>query len=265
MNNFKFKKKYGQNFLIDKNVVNKIVKDIVLENNSMALEIGCGDGKLTKILCQKFNYVLGYEIDLEVKDYLLENLKNYNNFNIIFDDFLKRDITKDIKYNYESLYIIANLPYYITTMIIEKIINSDLDFNLMRVMVQKEVGDRFCAKAGTKEYNALTVYLNYKYDIKKEFIVKKDCFYPKPNVDSMIVSFYRKKDKDKYRVLDEELFKRLVKDSFRFKRKTLRNNLKAYDLEVISKVLEKYNLDLNVRAEQLDIKIFCEIVNSLSI
>ena len=265
MNNFKFKKKYGQNFLIDKNVVNKIVKDIVLENNSMALEIGCGDGKLTKILCQKFNYVLGYEIDLEVKDYLLENLKNYNNFNIIFDDFLKRDITKDIKYNYESLYIIANLPYYITTMIIEKIINSDLDFNLMRVMVQKEVGDRFCAKVGTKEYNALTVYLNYKYDIKKEFIVKKDCFYPKPNVDSMIVSFYRKKDKDKYRVLDEELFKRLVKDSFRFKRKTLRNNLKAYDLEVISKVLEKYNLDLNVRAEQLDIKIFCEIVNSLSI
>ena len=108
MNNFKFKKKYGQNFLIDKNVVNKIVKDIVLENNSMALEIGCGDGKLTNILCQKFNYVLGYEIDLEVKDYLLENLKNYNNFNIIFDDFLKRDITKDIKYNYDVLKVSKN-------------------------------------------------------------------------------------------------------------------------------------------------------------
>lgn len=263
MNKFNFKKKYGQNFLIDKNIVNKIVKDIMIKDKAMALEIGCGDGKLTKVLCQKFSYVLGYEIDLEVKDYLLENLKDYNNYDIIFEDFLKRDIKNDIKYKYDSLYIIANLPYYITTMIIEKIMNSNLNFKLMRVMVQKEVGNRFCAKPGTKEYNALTVYLNYKYDIKKEFIVKKDCFYPKPKVDSMIVSFYRKENK--YEVLDEDLFKKLVRDSFRFKRKTLKNNLKNYDLDTISKVLKKYNLKLNVRAEQLDIEIFCEIVNSLSI
>ena len=263
MEEFRFKKRYGQNFLKDNNIIRKMVNDIDVKEKSLVIEIGCGDGRLTKILCEKFDNVLGYEIDLEVKDRLFLNLAGYDNYEIIFDDFLKRDIKKDIKVKYDSLYIIANLPYYITTSILEKIIDSDLDFELMRVMVQKEVGDRICARVGSREYNSLTVYLNYKYDIKKNFIVKRECFIPKPNVDSLIISFSRKKDK--YFVKDERIFYKLVRDSFRFKRKTLKNNLKEYDLDTISKVLSRYNLDLSVRAENIDIFIFCEISNSLSI
>lgn len=263
MSDFRFKKKFGQNFLIDKNVVNKIVADIDVCPSSLVIEIGCGDGKLTSILCQKFDRVLGYEIDLEVKDKLIGNLSDYSNYEIIFDDFLKRDIVSDIKCNYDQLYIVANLPYYITTPIIEKITESRLDVQLMRVMVQKEVGDRFTAKVGTKEYSSLSVFLDYNYDVKKEFIVSRNCFYPRPNVDSLIVSFYKKNNK--IFVKDLELFYKLVRDSFRFKRKTLKNNLSGYDLDAISRVLNKYDLDLSVRAENISTKIFCEISNELCI
>lgn len=263
MSEFNFKKKYGQNFLVDKNIVNKIVSDIEVKPSSLVIEIGCGDGRLTKVLCEKFDKVIGYEIDLEVKDRLFDNLKDYSNYEIIFDDFMKRDIITDIDSSYENLYIIANLPYYITTPIIEKITESNLDIELMRFMVQKEVGDRFCAKVGTKEYSSLTVFLDYNYVVKKNFIVSRNSFYPRPNVDSLIVSFYKKDEK--YFVKDLDLFYKLVRDSFRFKRKTLKNNLKGYDLEVIRKVLEGYELDLSVRAENINTEIFCEISNYLSI
>lgn len=261
---FKFKKKYGQNFLIQKNIIKKIISISENKSPSLVIEIGCGDGRLTKELCEKYNQVLGYEIDLEVKDYLEDNLKAYNNYKIIFDDFLKRTVKNDIKdYNYKRLYIIANLPYYITTPIIEKIINENLNQDKMIFMVQKEVGDRLSAKPSTKEYNSLSVYLNYLFDIKKEFIVNRNSFLPKPNVDSIVVSFTKKKNK--YKVLNEELFYKLIRDSFKFKRKTIKNNLKDYDLEKISKVLNKYNKDLTTRAEQLNIEIFCDIANELSI
>ena len=263
MSDFKFKKKFGQNFLIDKNVVNKIVNDIDVNSSSLVIEIGCGDGRLTSILCEKFDRVLGYEIDLEVKDKLLSNLSDYSNYEIIFDDFLKRNIVSDIKFDYEHLYVIANLPYYITTPIIEKITESGLNVELMRVMVQKEVGDRFTAKVGTKEYSSLSVFLDYNYNVKKEFVVSRNCFYPKPNVDSLIVSFYKKDDKIFVRDLD--LFYKLVRDSFRFKRKTLKNNLSDYDLDAVSRVLNKYDLDLSVRAENISTEKFCEISNELCI
>ena len=128
-------------------------------------------------------------------------------------------------------------------------------------MVQKEVGDRFAAKVGSKEYNSLTVFLNYYFDIRKLFIVSKNCFIPKPNVDSIVVSLTKKTTL--LNVDDLDLFFKLVRDSFKFKRKTLRNNLKDYDLSKVEKVLEKYDLDLNVRAENLDIKIFVDISNIL--
>ena len=263
MDSFRFKKKYGQNFLVDKNIVTKIVSDIEILPNSLVVEIGCGDGKLTKVLCEKFDSVLGYEIDLDVKENLFANLSGFDNFKIIFDDFLKRDIVSDIKnVNYDNLYIIANLPYYITTPIIEKIVSSCLNINMIRIMVQKEVGDRFCAKPGSKDYGSFTVFLNYNFNIEKNFIVSRNSFYPKPNVDSMIVSFY---PKDKNYVTDLEFFNKLVRDSFRFKRKTFRNNLKDYDLSIIERVLNKYGYDLSVRAEQLDVDIFCEISNELCI
>ena len=261
MSDFKFKKQFGQNFLIDNNVINKIVSDIEVFPNSLVIEIGCGDGRLTKYLCDKFDFVLGYEIDLEVKEDLYKNLDNYDNYEIIFDDFLKRDVINDLlNKSYDNLYVIANLPYYITTPIIEKLTLLNLNVQLIRVMVQKEVGERFTALPGSKNYGSITVYLNYNYKVEKNFVVSRNCFFPKPNVDSIIISFYKK---DKLFVKDEMFFYKLVRDSFKYKRKTIRNNLKNYDLDVIQKVLNKYNFDLSVRAEQLDVSIFCDIANSL--
>lgn len=263
MDNFRFKKKYGQNFLVDKNIVKKIVDDIEILPNSLVIEIGCGDGRLTKVLCEKFDKVLGYEIDLDVKDNLFNNLRSFENFDIIFGDFLDRDIVFDLNnICYDNLYIVANLPYYITTPIIEKIVVSGLDINMVRIMVQKEVGDRFCAKVGSRDYGSFTVFLNYNFNIEKNFIVSRNSFYPRPNVDSMIVSFY---PKEKVSVSNLDFFYKIVRDSFKFKRKTIRNNLKDYDLDVIERVLKKYGYDLSVRAEQLDVNIFCEISNELSI
>lgn len=261
MSDFKFKKQFGQNFLIDNNVINKIVSDVKVFPNSLVIEIGCGDGRLTKYLCDKFDFVLGYEIDLEVKEDLYKNLDNYDNYEIIFDDFLKRDVINDLlNKSYDNLYVVANLPYYITTPIIEKLTLLNLNVQLIRVMVQKEVGERFTALPGSKNYGSITVYLNYNYKVEKNFVVSRNCFFPKPNVDSIIISFYKK---DKLFVKDEMFFYKLVRDSFKYKRKTIRNNLKNYDLDVIQKVLNKYNFDLSVRAEQLDVSIFCDIANSL--
>lgn len=225
MSDFNFKKKYGQNFLVDVNIVNKIVSDIDVLPNSLVIEIGCGDGRLTKVLCEKFDKVLGYEIDLEVKERLLYNLSCFDNVEVIFDDFLNRNVLDDLSnISYEHLYVIANLPYYITTPIIERLISFDISFELIRIMVQKEVGDRFCARVGTKEYGSFTVFLNYNFDVKKNFVVSRNCFFPRPNVDSVIVSLM---SKDKLFVSDKKLFYKLVYDSFKFKRKTLRNNLKG--------------------------------------
>lgn len=262
MNSFSFKKRYGQNFLIDKNIVNKIVDTIDIKPDNLVLEIGAGSGNLTSKLCEKFDNVLTYEIDKEVELDLKNNLSSFSNYEIIFDDFLERDIKKDIKkYTCNNLYIIANLPYYITTPIIEKITKENLNVEMMRLMVQKEVGDRFTAKCGTKEYGSITVYLNYNYDVKKDFIVSRNSFYPKPNVDSLIISFYKK---NKTELNNEEHFYKLVKDSFKYKRKTLKNNLKDYDLEKIQFILKKYKLDLSVRAEALSNEIFYDISNSLN-
>ena len=261
---FKFKKKYGQNFLIDKNIINKIVNLITEKDDSLVVEIGCGDGRLTKQLCENYTNVLGYEIDLELKNMLLNNLKEYSNLEIIYNDFLKENLKeKAKKYNYKNLYVIANLPYYITTPIIEKLIKENLEYKKMIFMVQKEVGERFCAKKGNKKYNSLTVYLNYYFDIKQEFIVNRNNFIPKPNVDSLVISFKTKEQKEYLK--NEELFFKLVRDSFKYKRKTLKNNLKDYNLSEIEQTLKKYDLDLNVRAENLDLKMFCDISNNLSI
>ena len=262
LKDFNFKKKYGQNFLIDKNIIDKIMNSLDSLDNCLVIEIGCGDGRLTCELCKKFDYVIGYEIDLEVKDRLFSRLSCFCNYKIIFDDFLNRDVVNDLSsVSFSNICVVANLPYYVTTAIIEKLISSDIDFSFMNFMVQNEVADRFSADVGTKEYNSLSVFLNYKYGVKKLFVVSKSCFYPIPKVDSAIVCF--KKKSNNYNVLNEEFFFKLVRDSFRFKRKTLKNNLLMYDLDIVSSVLNKYNLDLSVRAEQLSIDIFCDISNAL--
>lgn len=259
--NFKFKKRFGQNFIKQENIVKKISSVIGEKKGSLVIEIGCGDGRLTKELCNDYERVLGYEIDKEVIPYLYENLKDFNNCKVICDDFLKRNLKDDLKsYKYDNLYVFGNLPYYITTPIIEKLITSDIDISKMVFMVQKEVGDRFCASPKTKEYGSLTVYLNYYFDIKKEFEVGRGNFVPVPNVDSIVISFTKK---ESLKLKDEKLFFKLVKDSFRFKRKTIRNNLEGYDLDKISNVLSKYGYDLSVRAEELPLDVFVDISNNL--
>ena len=175
MEDFKFKKAFGQNFLKDNNVITNIVKGSDIKPNSLVIEVGPGSGALTKELSLYAKDVLSYEIDTRLEEILDENLVNCHNVKIIFDDFLSRDIKEDIKdYDYENIYVVANLPYYITTPIIEKLINSKIDFQSITVMIQKEVGDRFSAKVGTRDYGSITVFLNYYFDIKKLFIQKEN-------------------------------------------------------------------------------------------
>lgn len=261
MEDFKFKKSYGQNFINDHHIVENIVKYTDIEEDSLVIEIGPGSGALTKELSKKSKYVLAYEIDTRLEDILDENLSDYHNINIIFDDFLTRNISEDIKqYDYKNLYVVANIPYYITTSILVKLIESKLPFKKITVMIQKEVGDRFMAKPKSREYGSITVFLNYYFDVIKLFDVGRNSFVPKPNVDSVVISLIRKPTKH---VNNEEVFFQLIRDAFRFKRKNIRNNLKNYNLSKIEEVLKKYNLDLTVRAEQLPVDIFIDIANNL--
>ena len=259
----KFKKKFGQNFLKDINVVKKIVRSAEIDGKSLVIEVGPGGGIMTRELSMVADNVLAYEIDEELKEEHAKRLGDRDNITILFQDFLESDIVKDVeKYDYDKLYFVSNVPYYITTPIILKLIESGLSFEKIVMMVQKEVGDRFSTKSGNKEYGSITVLLNYFYNIKKEFFVSRKQFVPEPNVDSVIISFSEKSDK--LPLNEFKFFEKLVRDSFQYKRKTLRNNLKGYDLDKVSKVLEKYGKDLNVRAEALDVEVFVEIANELS-
>lgn len=261
-NDFNFKKKYGQNFLKDDTIPKKIVEYADILEDSLVIEIGPGAGALTRILANSAKQVLCYEIDHSLESILDQELSYYSNVDIIFDDFLNRNINKDIEtYSYSHLYVVANLPYYITTPIVTKIIEDNIGVEKVVIMIQKEVADRFAAKPKSREYGSITVFLNYYFDIKKEFVVSRNCFIPKPNVDSIVISLTRKNEL--LNVQNLELFFKLVRDSFRFKRKTLKNNLKTYDLAIIEQVLKEYQFDLNVRAEELPLKVFVDISNNL--
>ena len=261
-NNFVFKKKYGQNFLKDDNILNNIVKVANIEEDALIIEIGIGAAALTKKLADTNNQVLGYEIDQSLKSILNEILLDYNNVNIIYDDFLKRNIKEDIsKYKFKNIYVVANLPYYITTPIISKFIEESVDVEKIVVMVQNEVADRFSAKPNSKEYNSLTLFLNYYFDIKKEFFVSRNVFYPIPNVDSAVISFTKKKNKKQ--VCEEKRLFEFIKDAFKQKRKNLKNNLKNYDLLKIENVLNMLNKSLTDRAESLTLDDFIFIINNI--
>ncbi len=261
-NNFVFKKKYGQNFLLDQNILDNIVSLCDISKDTLIIEIGVGSANLTRKLSSFANKVLAYEIDKTLEEPLKEILAKYNNIDIIFDDFLSRNIKEDIKkYKYDNLIVAANLPYYITTPIITKFIDEKIDVKKMVLMVQNEVADRFSAKVKTKDYNSLTIFLNYHFNIKKAFLVSKNVFYPKPNVDSAIVVFDKKENK--LFLKNESLFLKIIKDAFKQKRKTIKNNLKCYNLDKIEGILKKYNKSLNSRAEEITIEEFAEIANNL--
>lgn len=253
-----FKKKYGQNFLNDQGILQKIYTSISPNPNDLIIEVGPGSGNLTKWL-QKYNCnIICYEIDKSLQEQL-KSIKNEKT-QIFFKDFLEADLTADLStIKYENLYVIANIPYYITTPIIKKITFANINPQGLVLMVQKEVADRLSAKPQTKDYGYITVLLNYFYDIKKLFNVSKNCFYPRPNVDSAIIKL-TPNNKEK---TDFNIFNNLIESAFQFKRKNLRNNLKNFNLDIISPVLEANGYSLNNRAEEIPIEVYIEISNKL--
>lgn len=258
----KFKKKFGQNFLKNHSIVKRIVSICDIDNNSLVIEVGPGGAILTKELATRAGEVLAYEIDTDLNDELNSRLLGFDNVNILFQDFLDSDLVSDVScYLYDKIFFVSNVPYYITTPIILKLLSSGIHFENIVMMVQKEVGERFTSSAGTREYGSIAVLLQYYYDIKKEFFVSKKEFVPEPKVDSLIVSFREKEDK--LYLKDEVFFEKLVRDSFQFRRKTIRNNLRNYDLGVVEKILNEYHYDLNVRAEMLPVAFFVELSNAL--
>ncbi len=258
----KFKKKLGQNFLKDSNIVKRIVDISNIDKNSLVIEVGPGGAIMTKELALKAKNVLAYEIDSDLASEIERKLEGYDNIDVIFQDFLDSDLVTDIShYSFKHLYFVSNVPYYITTPIILKLIKSKLYFDNIVMMVQKEVGDRFSTSPGSREYGSITVLLNYFYEVKKEFLVSRKNFIPEPKVDSVVVSF--KERKKKFAVKDYDFFENIVRESFQFKRKTIKNNLKKYDLKIVEAVLKEYGYDLSIRAENLDVEVFVAISNAL--
>ena len=261
MDKFVHKKSLGQNFLKDKNVLMKIIDAVDVQEDDLVIEIGPGQGALTRYLKLYHANLICYEVDNRVRKYLDKFTDDKTK--IIYEDFMQRNFVRDIsEVDYKNLYVIANLPYYITSPIIEKIIESRLNVNGMVFMVQKEVADRFAAKPGSKDYGYMTVYLNYYYNVEKLFFVDRRCFDPVPNVDSAVIRFSKKEEKPEIR--DEKLFFKLIKDSFHMKRKNIRNNLRNYNLEIIEEILKKYGLNLQDRAENIPLDCFIDLANSLS-
>lgn len=260
MEQFKHKKSLGQNFLKDENVLNEIFNSISVNNDDLIVEIGPGQGALTKYLIKKDCNLICYEVDERVKSYLdkLENDKCH----VYYKDFLSSNFIDDINnINYNKLYFVANLPYYITTPIIEKIIDSKINAESLTFMVQKEVAERFASKPGNKSYGSISVYLRYYYHIEILFNVSKKCFNPVPNVDSAVIQFTKKE----HRIIanNEKHFYKLIKDCFRQKRKNIKNNLYDYDLNIVSKVLNDYGFDLSARAESFPLNLFIDLSNEL--
>lgn len=257
-----FKKKYGQNFLKRKAVVERIADVCAITKKDLVIEVGPGGAILTQELARRAGNVLAYEIDIDLEPELNRKLGDFSNVTILFQDFLESNITKDIaNFSYENIYFVSNVPYYITTPIVMKLIDSKINFKKICMMVQKEVGLRFTAVPGSKVYGSISVFLNYFYRVKKEFLVSRKEFVPVPNVDSVIISFESREEL--LPLTDEKLFFQIVRDSFQFKRKNIRNNLKKYNLDVVASVLEKYGYNLSVRAEQLPLEIFIELANAL--
>lgn len=260
MEKFAHKHSFGQNFLKDKNVLMKMIDSVDVKEDDLVIEIGPGQGALTKYLKLFHCNLICFEIDTRLKKYLDTFVDDKTE--IVFEDIMKVDLNDVLsKYKYNNLYVIANLPYYITTPIIEKIMDSKLDVKAMLFMVQNEVALRLCAKPGSKDYGYISAYLSYYYDTSKVLFVPRKCFEPVPNVDSAVIKLESKTTEC---LENEELFIKLLKDSFKMKRKNLKNNLSNYDFNVVSEVLKKYDLDLQCRAEQVPVECFVLLANELS-
>lgn len=244
------KKGFGQNFLVDPVIVEKAAQMSHCEG--AVIEIGPGIGSLTEQLARFSKHVTAYEIDQSLMPVLADTLQEYDNVEIIAEDFLQADIaakSAELKEKYGSVSVCANLPYYVTTPILFRIFE-ETDIPWITVMVQKEVGERFAAQPNTPEYGALSVESQYLFNVKKLFNVPGRSFNPSPNVDSVIVRFERKKDIPD---IDIRAFFTMVRGCFKQRRKTIYNNLKEYtgDRELALQVLKTADIDLKQRAQEL--------------
>ena len=219
-------KGYGQNFLIDQNVVDGIIEKAEVNKDDLIIEIGPGLGNLTSPLLENAGKVICIELDPKMVSILTDRFSLYNNFELINDDVLKVDLNKIIEENsnFKSAKVVANLPYYITTPIIMKLLEDKLNLESITVMVQKEVAERLADRPGGKEVGSITYSINYYTDPEIIISVPRDSFIPAPNVDSAVIKLDVLKE-PKVKVLDEELFFKIIKFSFLQKRKTLINSL----------------------------------------
>ncbi|RBW67631.1 16S rRNA (adenine(1518)-N(6)/adenine(1519)-N(6))-dimethyltransferase RsmA [Bacillus taeanensis] len=267
---FSFKKSLGQNFLIDSNIIRNIVASAGLTGNSGAIEIGPGIGSLTEQLAKTAEKVVAFEIDDRLLPILEDTLSPYQNVNIIHSDVLKADVKAVIKDNFpngQDIMVVANLPYYVTTPILMKLIEEKLPIRGIVCMIQKEVADRIAASPSTKEYGSLSIATQYYAKAETVFIVPSTVFVPKPNVDSAVLRLTMR-EKPLVDVIDEEFFFTVVRASFAQRRKTLLNNL-THNLfsknqkPLVEEALASAEIDPKRRGESLSIEEFARMSDAL--
>lgn len=267
---FRFSKSLGQNFLIDEGALAGIISGADISKDDNVLEIGPGFGTLTQRLCEAAKKVVCVEIDKTVIPILEENLKDFDNFEIINDDVMKigiKEIVKE-KFGTENVKVAANLPYYITTPIIMMLLESKIGFKSITVMVQKEVAKRLCAKEGTKDFGAISLAVQYFCNAEYLFDVPNTSFMPPPKVTSAVVRLDLL-DKPRVSVKKEEMFFKTVKAAFAQRRKTLLNALSnagfsGFSKAEISAALEKISIDGKRRGETLSIYEFASLADALT-
>lgn len=265
LNKYKLKanKSLGQNFLINQQIIDDIVKVANVNEDDLIIEIGPGLGSLTSKLADNAKKVVAIELDQNMIEILKERFSLYKNVEIIHGDIMKVDL-KEIIGEEKKVKIVANLPYYITTPIVMKLLEENLKMESITVMVQKEVGERFCAIPGGKEYGAITVSINYYSDPKIVLDVPKDNFNPVPEVDSCVVQLKLKENHIELK--DKKLFFRLIKIAFSQRRKNIGNSLTGIGMtkQEVKEMLEALSLDINLRAENLSINQYAQIANYIA-
>ncbi len=264
---FIFQKKFGQNFLIDPYVLNKIIASANITSEDYVIEIGPGIGSVTQALLEKAKKVIAVEIDNQLIPILTEQFKDYKNFCLIHKDIMKIDIKELIDRECENkkVKVVANLPYYITTPILMMLLEEELPVESITVMVQKEVAQRLAAVPGTKQYGAITVAVNYYADTYLVANVPRNCFMPRPNVDSAVIKLTLKDTQD-FEVYNKKQMFQIVKAAFLQRRKTLLNTLYEnaqlnLDKETLKKLLDESQIGSSTRGETLSLEDFARLSN----
>lgn len=266
--NFKFSKSLGQNFLIDTNVIDRILEGARVKEGDYVIEVGPGIGTLTKEMGRTAEKVVAIEIDKTLIPILEETLADFPNIEVINQDILKVNVQELVKekLNGGPVKLVANLPYYITTPIVMKFLEEDIPVTDIVVMVQKEVADRMNAKPNTKDYGALSVAVQYYCDTEIVAKAPRHMFMPQPNVDSTVIGLHIREEK-KYNVDNEDIFFKTVKASFGQRRKTLLNSLGGLGFlskDQIKVALQEANIDEKRRGETLSIEEFASLSNAVN-